>query len=503
MRITNRIIQNNSLTNINNNKVLQDNLSTQLATEKKISRPSEDPIIALRSLRLRTSVNQTEQYREKNAEDAESWLKVTEDSINTLSEIITDIRKQCVKGASDTLTTADRRIILEDLQSLSAEIYNTGNADFAGRSIFTGYRTSSSLTFKEAETTDYTIYEKFTKDNLDTINYVHKDSTSETNVYRKDITRFRLSYDTLKDGENASLTLTFPSDPGIGGVTGSMQDLDGDGTAETFVANITPTMMSKTASPDPYETVCGDADAVVFVPETGEILFGTSFSDALGGSETEMTVSYSKDSWYKGDLRPEHYFKCKDNTNDLEYNFTSAPEAEICYNIGVNQSIRINTNASECFNHDIARDITDIIDTIKDIEMWETELTKLKDDYKALPESDPGRAALKTQIDAMEKTMTFANKKLSDMCAKGITKAEGYLKRNNLALTNCGTRSKRLELIQNRLDTQLDTLKELKSENEDVDMAETAVKLSSAQVAYDASLMSTSKILNQSLLNYL
>ena len=135
--------------------------------------------------------------------------------------------------------------------------------------------------------------------------------------------------------------------------------------------------------------------------------------------------------------------------------------------------------------------------------MWETELTKLKDDYKALPENDPGRAALKTQIDAMEKTMTFANKKLSDMCAKGITKAEGYLKRNNLALTNCGTRSKRLELIQNRLDTQLDTLKELKSENEDVDMAETAVKLSSAQVAYDASLMSTSKILNQSLLNYL
>ena len=503
MRITNRIIQNNSLTNINNNKVLQDNLSTQLATEKKISRPSEDPIIALRSLRLRTSVNQTEQYREKNAEDAESWLKVTEDSINTLSEIITDIRKQYVKGASDTLTTADRKIILEDLESLAAEIYNTGNADFAGRSIFTGYRTSSSLTFQEGETTDYEIYEKFTKDSLDIINYVHKDSTDENNVYREDIARFRLSYDALKDGADASLTLTFPADPGITGITGSMQDLDGDGTAETFVATLTPTRISENASPDPYETIHGDDNAVVYVPETGEILFGSAVAGKINESETEMTVSYSKDNWNKGDLRPEHYFKCKDNTNSLEYNFDSSPEAEICYNIGVNQSIRINTNASECFNHDIARDITDIINTINDIELWETELTKLKADYNALPENDPARASYKTQIDAMEKTMTFANKKLSDMCSKGITKAEGYLKRNNLALTNCGTRSKRLELIQNRLDTQLDTLKELKSENEDVDMAETAVKLSSAQVAYDASLMSTSKILNQSLLNYL
>lgn len=503
MRITNRIIQNNSLTNINNNKVLQDNLSTQLATEKKISRPSEDPIIALRSLRLRTSVNQTEQYREKNAEDAESWLKVTEDSINTLSEIITDIRKQYVKGASDTLTTADRKIILEDLQSLAAEIYNTGNADFAGRSIFTGYRTSSSLTFQEGETTDYEIYEKFTKDSLDTINYVHKDSTDENNVYREDIARFRLSYDALKDGADASLTLTFPADPGITGITGSMQDLDGDGTAETFVATLTPTRISENASPDPYETIHGDANAVVYVPETGEILFGSAVAAKINESETEMTVSYSKDNWNKGDLRPEHYFKCKDNTNNLEYNFDSSPEAEICYNIGVNQSIRINTNASECFNHDISRDITDIISTIKQIETWDTELTALKDEYKSLPENDPRRTTLKTQIDAMEKTMTFANKKLSDMCSKGITKAEGYLKRNNLALTNCGTRSKRLELIQNRLDTQLDTLKELKSENEDVDMAETAVKLSSAQVAYDASLMSTSKILNQSLLNYL
>ena len=35
MRMTNKIMQNNSLYNINNNKILQDKLSTMMATQKK------------------------------------------------------------------------------------------------------------------------------------------------------------------------------------------------------------------------------------------------------------------------------------------------------------------------------------------------------------------------------------------------------------------------------------------------------------------------------------
>ena len=50
MRITTKVIQNNTLSNINNNKILQDRLSNQMGTEKKINRPSEDPIIAIRAL---------------------------------------------------------------------------------------------------------------------------------------------------------------------------------------------------------------------------------------------------------------------------------------------------------------------------------------------------------------------------------------------------------------------------------------------------------------------
>ena len=75
MRITNKIMQNNSLRNINTNKELQSQLSIQMQTGNKLTRPSDDPVIAIRSLRLSANLTKLTQYNEKNAEDAASWMK--------------------------------------------------------------------------------------------------------------------------------------------------------------------------------------------------------------------------------------------------------------------------------------------------------------------------------------------------------------------------------------------------------------------------------------------
>ena len=49
MRITNNMIMGNTKTNINSTKVLVDKYNTQMTTQKKISKASEDPVIAIRS----------------------------------------------------------------------------------------------------------------------------------------------------------------------------------------------------------------------------------------------------------------------------------------------------------------------------------------------------------------------------------------------------------------------------------------------------------------------
>ena len=224
MRITNKIMQNNSLYNINNNKISEDTLNTMMSTGKKITRPSDDPVIAIRALRLRSSVSQISQYYEKNAKDAESWLNVTADALSTVTDVLTDCVKQATKGANMDLTLDDLDTIVTQMDALAKEYYATGNVDYAGRYVFTGYRTDTALSFEKTTTANYTdINDEYNSSSISTSSRVTGmskldsanilDDTSET-VYQSEIVertvgRLRLSYDNLNyvkgDGNTAQL----------------------------------------------------------------------------------------------------------------------------------------------------------------------------------------------------------------------------------------------------------------------------------------------------------
>lgn len=65
MRVTNNMIMSNTKININGNKTNVNTLNNQMTSQKKISKPSDDPVIAIRALRLRSSLSQINQYYEK------------------------------------------------------------------------------------------------------------------------------------------------------------------------------------------------------------------------------------------------------------------------------------------------------------------------------------------------------------------------------------------------------------------------------------------------------
>ncbi len=128
----------NTKNNINLNKLNEDNLNTQMATGQKITRPSDDPVIAIRALRLNTNISQLNQYYEKNIPDADAWLKITETALSQTDGVFTSIKENLTTGASDTNTATDRQKILDSLKGMRDEIYSAGNADYAGRTVFTG-----------------------------------------------------------------------------------------------------------------------------------------------------------------------------------------------------------------------------------------------------------------------------------------------------------------------------------------------------------------------------
>ena len=518
MRITNKIMQNNSLYNINNNKILQDKLSTQMSTQKAITRPSDDPVVAIRALRLRSSVSELTQYYKKNAPDAQSWIEVTGKGLSTVTDILTDMNRQANKGANKDYTSSELSIIVKQLQSLRDEFYATGNLDYAGRYVFTGYRTDTTMTFTKGEVEetkpDYVIHEQGTMADFDSINYTYtanldgmnasnydQKNVIEQDVVNGDIHRIRLAYNQVERFDGIEL-------------------VDKDGKKHNHTADT----VSTTADPDPYKTI-QDAnkdgkEKIVFVPETGEVLFSdkayekiNTEAGAISGSETEIRMNYKKSKWEVGDLRPEHYFACEGTTTkngvakkvsyNEEYLEGKKEKQSIEYDVGYNQKIEVNTTAEEVFNHNLDRDVDDLVTALASLEKIESTRTDLEKVLSGLDEGTADYKEVQTKLEAADKAFSYIRENIHDLMQHTITSTQQYLDDTNVAITDNGTRESRLDLISNRLMDQQTTFKTLQSENEDVDIADVTIQLTSTKLTYDAALMATGKIMQTSLMNYI
>lgn len=174
MRITNSMMMNTSKLNINSNKVSVDRLNTQMSTQKKITKPSDNPLIAIKSLRLSTTLSQIKQYNNNNIKDAQSWMDVTETALTNMKNILHDAYRLCVNGSTDTLSEEDRNTILTQLKGLSKQLYSEANADYADRTVFSGYKTNSTVTFEnavEASLAKYQISERLSASDIEAYAY--------------------------------------------------------------------------------------------------------------------------------------------------------------------------------------------------------------------------------------------------------------------------------------------------------------------------------------------
>lgn len=491
MRITNKIMMANSMNNLMINKELQDRLATQMATGNKRVRPSDDPIGAIRSLRLSTNYSKLMQYNEKNADDADKWLTVTESAIDTVTGVLESMYHRCEQGVGDERGAADYKALLEDLKQLRDEVYANGDTDYAGRNLFCGFRTQSSLMFKAAETLKYEIKQKFTIDDVETrtnielgdiLGYTEANgfTTEETDVVYGDYKRIRLAYDNLDANGTPSLTYT-----------------DANGIEQT----ITMTVMN---SGDAGAYTPGDSD-VYYLADTGEIVFGKDvYSDlsALPAGQ-EFTVTYEKSEWSKNDLRPEHYFDCVTtdaNGNQVEYE--AGCKQDIYYDLGMNQSLKVNTTADEVFTHDIGR-------VVDDLEVMITQYARLEEVVNQLKSKiDSGLSGTELEqaedmLAAAQKALDLKGDQLEKACGSAMTSFQGFSHQASIAMTNVGTRGSRLDLIKNRLSTQQDTFEELLHDNDKKEIEESSTDLNSALLVYEAALKAMGQSLGTSLVNYI
>ncbi|MDE7435637.1 MAG: flagellar hook-associated protein FlgL [Lachnospiraceae bacterium] len=518
MRITNNMIMSNTKININGNKTSLDTLNNQMSSQKKISSPADDPVVAIRALRLRSNLSQINQYYEKNIPDAESWLEVTETALTNMKKILTTIHTKCDEGANGTLTEEDRNTILKQLKSLSSQIYSEGNADYAGRTVFTGYKTDKTLTFEnDMKDAHYDIYEYLNASDIEEFTYTYgavktptaADVAAQTAPGKpEDVTLYRLclAYDKIDglrgegpDATNPSRELAWYSSNGNGKVQFS-------------------TVTTKELEDSQY--AIGDSE-VVFNKDTGEFLMGKTIASTLSSCNAVIPVNYEKTGFEKGEIRPEHYFDCYDYTdplNQIKYtNYENGALAEnvdyesavrtnqdIEYIVAANQTLTVNTQANDVFDSSIARDVDDLIFAVQNSINAHDTVTAIEDMLKQERyASKEDQQYLNSCLEAAKKQMDYADNNLQNLFSRSLTKFSGYMADVNIAITDVGNKAEQLAITKNRMSNQQATVESLKSDNEDRDLSDIVIDYTSSYLAYQASLQAAAKIERQTLLDYL
>ncbi len=415
MRITNKMMTNNMLYNINSNKNSLSGLEEQYSTGLAIQRPSDDPIVAVRALKLRTNLSELNQYYQKNIPDAMSWMETTESALKTTSEIITKIHTYCVQGANDTFNEDDRNSIAINLKELKTQIYQEGNANYAGRYLFTGYKTNTSLVFgEESHDINYTITEtiksedlQITKRIIDTCDISEldiedvEDFDTETRPSEITVYRLRLAYDKLYTVEKGGgLYLKIPQADENGEYV-----YDDDGNLQ-YSDELTDADMNVLTSIDPSAYNPGE-DEINYLEDTGELIIGSKLYDQWRTSDFQIT--YQKQDFLKNELRPEHYFECTTRDMSIEdeeereeksihYTVEDQP---ISFEVTFNQKLTINVQGRDAFAHALGRTVDDIITAVNAVQAVQDKIEEISRALEADTISDEQREKLNQILDVL------------------------------------------------------------------------------------------------------
>lgn len=149
MRVTQGMMANNVLRNIGNGYSKVADYQEQLSSGKKITRPSQDPVVAMMGIAYRTDVTHVEQYQ-RNVSTAYKWLDSADDALDQTNDVLTRIRELTDQASNGTYTSDQRTAMAQEVDELTQHLATLANTQVGGQYIFSGSDTANPLIKTEA-----------------------------------------------------------------------------------------------------------------------------------------------------------------------------------------------------------------------------------------------------------------------------------------------------------------------------------------------------------------
>jgi flagellar hook-associated protein 3 FlgL len=142
MRITTRMLSDDATRQLQASTEAMSKAQEQVATTKRLNRPSDDPSQARTAVNLREAIAELTQYQ-RNIDVADRTLSATDAALGSAGEILQRARELSVQGANGSLSPLDRQQLGIEVGQLLGGLVEQANAKSAGSYLFSGFRTDT------------------------------------------------------------------------------------------------------------------------------------------------------------------------------------------------------------------------------------------------------------------------------------------------------------------------------------------------------------------------
>ena len=441
VRITNNMMVTNTIRNINAAANRLNEATERVSTQLKIALPSDDPVVATKTIKYRDYVAKIKQY-ESNASAASSWQTTTDDALSELYDYVAAVKDDISSAASASATTSDWSDIKADVTTNLAGIVQVMNADYGGRYIFGGYDVSQEpYALVERMPTDVTATQgSYTAGNL----MINDNELAASSGY---------SVGVAVSGGTYTATMTDSSGVTYAGTTtSSTGDIELKDTSGATVATLSAPSAGYAA---------GDGFTFTATACTAVTYKGQYLSTIMAGDVDDATVS----DLYSGNTYTD------DGTNE-----------SIKYDLGYGADVIVNTEGQ-----DVVGDSTgNLFNTITKLMLALNGDTSTGATYKSY---DAGSGTVTTN--------TIDN--IDDLLADMTTDID----RLATAQATLGSRQTYVTNVKDRLANDETNYTTLLSDTIDVDVSAATIEQSSAETVYEAALSVGAKAISKTLVDYM
>ena len=149
MRITDSVIVNNYLSDLQNNLNKKEDAMKQLSTGQEVNRPSDDPFKTARAMELDSSIALNERYN-ANIEEGLGWLKAIDSAMGSVNDVLQSVRTKVEAGGNGSYSPTEKKAIADYIGQMKEELMDISNSTYDGRYIFGGDKTTDKPVQKDA-----------------------------------------------------------------------------------------------------------------------------------------------------------------------------------------------------------------------------------------------------------------------------------------------------------------------------------------------------------------